>query len=46
MYYVGFEDLTGVVMKSYTFWDMTPCSPVIVNRISEEQIASFFKIEE
>jgi hypothetical protein len=30
--YVGFPDVVTVVMKSYIFWDMTPCTPVKVNR--------------
>jgi hypothetical protein len=30
--YVGFEILTAVVMKSTIFWDVTPCSPLSVNR--------------
>jgi hypothetical protein len=29
---VGFEVLTAVVMKSSIFWDITPCSPLKVNR--------------
>jgi hypothetical protein len=29
---VGFEVLTAVVMKSTIFWDITPCSPLKVNR--------------
>jgi hypothetical protein len=29
--YVGFEVLTAVVMKSTTFWDITPCNPLKVN---------------
>jgi hypothetical protein len=29
---VGFEVLTVVVMKSTIFWDITPCSPLSVNR--------------
>jgi hypothetical protein len=28
VYDVGFEILTAVTMKSTTFWDVTPCSPV------------------
>jgi hypothetical protein len=28
---VGFEVLTPVVMKSCTFWDITPCSPLKVD---------------
>jgi hypothetical protein len=29
---VGFEVLTGVVMKSAIFWDITPCSPLKVDQ--------------
>jgi hypothetical protein len=29
---VRFKVLTAVVMKSKTFWDITPCSPLSVNR--------------
>jgi hypothetical protein len=29
---IGFEVLTAVVMKNTTFWDITPCSPLSVNR--------------
>jgi hypothetical protein len=29
---VGTEVLTAVVMKSTIFWDITPCSPLSVNR--------------
>jgi hypothetical protein len=31
-HYVGFEVLTTVVMKTAVFWDITPCSPLKVNR--------------
>jgi hypothetical protein len=30
--FVGFEVFTAVVVKSFIFWDMTPCSPLIFNR--------------
>jgi hypothetical protein len=30
--YVGFKDLTAVVMKSPIFWDIKPCSLLEVNR--------------
>jgi hypothetical protein len=30
--FLGFEVLTAVVMKSTVFWDITPCSPLKVNR--------------
>jgi hypothetical protein len=29
---VGFKVLPAVLMKSTIFWDMTPCSPLKVNR--------------
>jgi hypothetical protein len=31
-YFIGFEVLTAVIMKSTIFWDITPCSPLKVNR--------------
>jgi hypothetical protein len=42
--FVGFEVLTAVVMKSTTFWDITPCSLLSVD-VSEEHIASIFTVE-
>jgi hypothetical protein len=30
--FIGFEVFTAVVMKSITFWDMTPCSSLSFNR--------------
>jgi hypothetical protein len=30
---VGFEVFTAVVIKSINFWDITPCSPLSVNRL-------------
>jgi hypothetical protein len=44
--HVGFEVLTPVVMKSYIFRDITPCSQLKVTDISEEHIASIFMVEE
>jgi hypothetical protein len=32
MYNVEFEVLRAVVLKSTIFWDITPCSPLKVNR--------------
>jgi hypothetical protein len=32
IYFVGSEVPTAVVMKSAVFWDITPCSPLKVNR--------------
>jgi hypothetical protein len=29
---IGFEVFTAVVMKRVIFWDITPCSPLSVNR--------------
>jgi hypothetical protein len=43
--FVGFEVLTPVVMKSSVFWDITPCSPLKVNR-REEYVSSVFRAEE
>jgi hypothetical protein len=34
-FFVGFEVLTAVVMKSAIFWDITPCTPLSVNRCFE-----------
>jgi hypothetical protein len=42
---VGFEVLTEVVLKSIIFWDIMPCSPLRVNDVSEEHIASIFRVE-
>jgi hypothetical protein len=44
--YVGFEVHTAVVMKSSAFWDISPCSPLKATDLSEEHVASIFKIEE
>jgi hypothetical protein len=44
--YVGFEVLTAVVMKSTIFWDTTPYSSWKLADVSEEYIASIFKVEE
>jgi hypothetical protein len=30
--HLGFEVLTAVVIKGAIFWDMTPCSPLKINR--------------
>jgi hypothetical protein len=30
--YLEFEVCTAVIMKSTIFWDITPCSPLKVNR--------------
>jgi hypothetical protein len=45
-YHVGFEVLTVVVMKSTIFWDIMPCSPLKSTDVSEEHIASIFRVEE
>jgi hypothetical protein len=42
---VGFEVLTAVVMKCIVLWDITPCSPLKVNRRYREHIASIFRVE-
>jgi hypothetical protein len=33
IYFVGFEVLTAVVVKSSIFWDIIPCSPLDVNQL-------------
>jgi hypothetical protein len=35
---IRFDVLTAIVMKSFIFWDTTPCSPFIVDRRSEEYV--------
>jgi hypothetical protein len=44
--FVGFGVFTAVVMESIIFWDMTPCSPLSLTDVSEELIASIFRVEE
>jgi hypothetical protein len=44
--YVGFEVLTMVVMKSTIFWDITPCSPLNVNRRFRETYLLILRVEE
>jgi hypothetical protein len=43
--HVGFEVLPPVVMKTSILWDITPCSPMKFNRLSEERVASIFMTE-
>jgi hypothetical protein len=43
---LGFEVLTAVVMKSSIFWDIMWCCQLKVNRVSEEHVASIFRVEE
>jgi hypothetical protein len=40
----GFEVLTAVVMKSTIFSDVMPCSLLRVTDVSEEHIASIFRV--
>jgi hypothetical protein len=44
--FVGFQVYTAVAMKNFVFCDTTPCSPVKSTDVSEEHIASIFRIEE
>jgi hypothetical protein len=37
--------LTAVTVNSYIFWDITPCSPMEVSSVSEQHIASIYKIQ-
>jgi hypothetical protein len=39
--FVGFDVLTAVVMKSFNFWNITPCSPS--TDVSEEHVTSIFR---
>jgi hypothetical protein len=32
-------------MKSFVFWDITPCNPVKSADVSEEYVASIFRME-
>jgi hypothetical protein len=41
-----FEVFTAVVMKSFIFWNMTPCRPLSLTDVSEEHVASIFRVEE
>jgi hypothetical protein len=43
---LGCEVLTAVVMKSNIFWDLTPYSPLKVNRSFGEHIAYIFRAED
>jgi hypothetical protein len=43
--YVGFEVLPAVVIRSSIFWDITPCSPLKVNDVSEEHVASILGLK-
>jgi hypothetical protein len=45
--YVGFQVVTAMVMKSFIFRDMTPCSPLKLNwRFDGTCHLSIFKVEE
>jgi hypothetical protein len=45
--YVGFEDLTAVVMKSSTFWDIRPRVVCLMSTdLSEKHVASMFRVDE
>jgi hypothetical protein len=39
---LGFDVLTPVVMRSSIFWDITPCSPLTVNRSFGKLLATCF----
>jgi hypothetical protein len=45
-YYVGFEVSIAVVMKIYIFWDLVLCFRWKSIEVSEEHIASIFRVEE
>jgi hypothetical protein len=37
--YIGFEVSTAVVMKSFIFWDIRPCSPLKRTDVSDKELA-------
>jgi hypothetical protein len=41
-FFVGFEVFTAVAMKSIIFCDMTPCSPLSVNRRFRDFLLNLF----
>jgi hypothetical protein len=43
---VGVEVITGMIMKSSIFWNITACSPLKVNRSFGEDIAFIFRVQE
>jgi hypothetical protein len=44
MHFIRFEVLTAVVMKSSLPWDITPYRPVKTTYVSEEYVASIFRV--
>jgi hypothetical protein len=45
IFIVGFEVLTAMVVKSCIFWYTTSYSPLKVSDVSEDHVASIFRIE-
>jgi hypothetical protein len=43
---LGFGVHTAVAMNRRVLWDITPCSPLKVNDISEEYASSIIRVEE
>jgi hypothetical protein len=44
--YISFEVLKVMGIKSFIFWNVMQCSPLKVNDISEELVASIFRVKE
>jgi hypothetical protein len=42
-FYTGLEVFI-VVIETSVFWNITPCSPVKSHYVSEEHVASIFKV--
>jgi hypothetical protein len=36
----------STIEKNFILWDTTPCSPLEINRVSEEHVAPIFRVEE
>jgi hypothetical protein len=46
LYLVRFEVSTAVTMMIIIFWEMTPCGSFIRTDVSEDRIASIFRVYE
>jgi hypothetical protein len=41
----GFEVFTPMTVKNAVFWDVTPCRFCELTDVSEERVASIFRVE-
>jgi hypothetical protein len=44
--YVGFQILIVATMRSYLFWNITPCNPLKSTNVSEARVSSIFRTKE